>query len=534
MKRIYLFRALSTLLISCFLLGCEPELLDQKPLDQIPGENVFTDLKLTRLFLNGTYTGLPSGFNRGQYMLDTGSDDGENSYGWAAGQAFNRGDYTPSDYPLSNTWARSYASIRRTNLLLENIDNVPGDQTIRQQMKGEALFLRAFFFAELMKFYGGVPLVTKSLNIKDDLQLPRNSLAECVSFISKQCDEAAALLPVSHSGNDVGRATKGAALALRARTLLYASSPFFNVAKWSDAAQAAKTIIDQKNYLLYPDYGKLFLDDNNGEVIFDRQFDPALTNDIFQGSSVNFFNMPTGYGGWGGTGPTQDFVDSYETTDGKTIKESKLYSETDPYKNRDSRLSATVQYEGIMWAGRPVETRVGGLDGIDKDGTTTGYYMRKFLEEELAYNVYARPGKANWILMRYAEVLLNYAEAQNEASGPDASVYDAINQIRVRARQPNLPTGLNQAQMRERIRNERRIELAFEEHRFWDIRRWRLAEKVVNGPAHGIRITKVGNTLNYERFIVEKRVFDPAKHYLFPIPQSEMDKNKALQQNPGW
>ena len=528
-------------IVGTFLLSataCQNELLDQKPLDQISAESVFADLNLTQLFANSIYNGLPNGFNRGWYMLDAGSDDAENSYGWPDIQAFNRGDYTPSSYPQSGTWSNNYSSIRQTNILLEKIDNVPGDVVKKQQLKGEAKFLRAYFYFELVKSYGAVPLIVKSLTITDDLQLPRNSLAECVSFVVKECDEAAALLPLSFSGSDIGRATKGAALALKSRMLLYAASPLLNTAKWADAAQAAKAVMALNTYSLYPDYGKLFLTDNNVEVIFDKQFDASRTSDIFNpaANTINVFDEPLGYGGWGGTGPTQDFVDAYEITDGKTIKDSPLYTEADPYKNRDARFYSTVFYEGSIWAGRAVETRVGGLDGMEKNGdaTKTGYYLRKFLEESLANVVYSRTGSVNWILLRYAETLLNYAEAQNEAVGPDASVYDAVNQIRARAKQPNLPTGLTQSQMRDRIRNERRIELAFEEHRFWDIRRWKIAEKVLNGPANAVRITKDGNKLNYSRFVFETRKFDPAKQYLLPIPQSEIDKNKNLQQNPGW
>jgi hypothetical protein len=220
-----------------------------------------------------------------------------------------------------------------------------------------------------------------------------------------------------------------------------------------------------------------------------------------------------------------------------------LYVANDPYKNRDPRFYASIQYEGAQWGGYTVETRVRGQHGIDggatgtnADATKTGYYMRKFLDEANISRLYANNSMAsynNWIILRLGEVLLNYAEAQNEAVGPDASVYDAVNRVRARpsVNMPPIPAGLSKEQMREKIRHERAIELAFEEHRFFDVRRWGLGEEIFNAPIYGMRISEDGKT--YTRFKVEDRVFQP-KHYLMPIPQSEIDKNPNLQQNPGW
>jgi hypothetical protein len=258
----------------------------------------------------------------------------------------------------------------------------------------------------------------------------------------------------------------------------------------------------------------------------------------------HLFNHPVGYpGGWGGTNPTQELVDTYEMTDGELPATSGLYDANDPYVNRDPRFAATVLYNGTNYRGRAVETNLGGLDGIEKNGdaTKTGYYLRKFMDESFV-EYSAVTGSNNWIHIRYAEVLLNYAEAQNEVGGPDANVYSAINEVRSRAsvNMPDLPAGLSQDEMRERIRRERRIELAFEEHRFFDVRRWGIGEQVFSGAIHGIRIGPNGELTGasaddrpYGLIEVESRTFLPA-HTLAPIPQSEIDKNPKLNQNTGY
>jgi len=245
-------------------------------------------------------------------------------------------------------------------------------------------------------------------------------------------------------------------------------------------------------------------------------------------------------GGWGGTQPTQNLVDEYEMTDGLAFNVSPLYNANKPYKNRDPRFGASILYDSAMWIGGEIELKQGGKEGIGtaNDATKTGYNLRKFMDTTII-KVNPDNGYNNWIVIRLGEVLLNYAEAQNEAIGPDQSVYDAVNAIRQRpsVNMPPLPAGLTQLQMRNKIRHERTVELAFEEQRFFDLRRWKgadgkyLAETILNSPVYGLKTSNDRSTRT--KFKLEDRVYLP-KHRLLPIPQSEININRNLVQNPGW
>ncbi|RYF63926.1 MAG: RagB/SusD family nutrient uptake outer membrane protein [Cytophagaceae bacterium] len=328
-------------------------------------------------------------------------------------------------------------------------------------------------------------------------------------------------------------------LALKARMLLYAASPLYagtnDIARWKTAAQAARAVLDLGLYQLYPSYQQLFLTPNNSEVIFNRL--ASQQGDGFQ--NLERWNGPNGYGGWGGNVPTQNLVDDYETMDGLPITAAGSgYDPQNPYVNRDPRLAATILYNGAPYRGRAVETfRPGGLDSPDGpesfNTSPTGYYLRKFMNESRDFGS-ASGSQAPWIYFRLGEIILNYAEAQNEAIGPDASVYIAINQIRTRASMPALPAGLTQAQMRERIRQERQVELAFEEHRYYDVRRWKIAPTTENLPIRRANIIKEGSgKLRYEYPSVQERRFSD-RNYFLPIPLKETQANPSLVQNPGY
>lgn len=529
--------------ITSFFFACESDFLDRKPLSSFSDAAVWSDYSLAEQYANNIYSGIISGFDRGGYHLSGATDEAENTFPWPVTNDMNRGDlsYTNPDKSLRygyfwtnppTYWTYGYDYIRRCNIFLANIASVPGDTVQKAALTGEVKFLRALYYHELTKFYGGVPLVTKPLGVEDISQLlvPRNSYAECVDFISKELGEAADLLPAIRSGASLGRATRGAALALQGRVLLYAD-------RWAESAVASKKVLDAKNYSLFPTFENLFkaANNNNAEVIFSRQYKSTLVAHDF-----NRNNGLISIGGWGGVCPTQNLVDMFEMTDGQTYDKSALYEANNPYKNRDPRFYGTVIYDGaVLGTGADaitVQTRVKGNNGIDggpnqTDGnaTTTGYYLRKYIDEAFFKN--PTNGYNNWIVLRLGEVLLNYAEAQNEASGPDATVYDAVNTLRARVKMPALPAGLSQAEMRERIRRERAVELAFEDHRFFDLRRWKVAEQVIGSPIYGMRISEDGKT--FTRFKVEDRVFR-AKDYLIPIQQDELIKNTKLQQNPGW
>jgi hypothetical protein len=542
------------------LASCKKDLLDKLPKDTLSDNVVWTDPNAAEQFINGIYGQIISGFDRpeyewgaGTYLLDAASDDGDVTFEWSESQALHLGAFNPSNSPLAPQWNTFYAQVRRANLALANLDRVLGNDDKKLRLKGEAYFLRAYTYHDLLRFYGskqfgnegGVPLLATPLTPSDNFQIARSSYDESVNFIVKDLDSAAAILP-GVGGIEAGRASKGAALALKSRVLLYAE-------RWAEAAAAAKQVMElTPGYTLFPNYENLFLTENNSEIIFAKKFTAPVrvhgmgfswANAGYTAGNYGFetVNLPAGsFGGWGGTTPTQNLVDAYEMKDGKPINQSPLYNANDPYKDRDPRFYATVLYNGSVFGGKTVETFEGGANSksVSDDASNTGYYIRKFLDpsEAKMTQLYPNTSEQDWIFIRYAEVLLNYAEAQNEAVGPDATVYDAINQVRSRpsVNQPPLPAGLSQADMRQRIRNERRVELSFEEHRYFDIRRWDIAKEVLNGPVYGMKITKTGaNTFNYERIVFENRVFQD-KHLVLPIPQAEIDKNPAAKQIAGW
>ncbi len=526
-------------------ISCNESVLDVKPTSFVSDATLWSDLNLVNQFVNNIYGSLQSGFNRqdfgygsgnswsrGMSILAAGSDDADGKLD-AKVQLFNTADITPSFTPYGeDLWVMNYATIRKANVLLSRIDEVPGDEALKERYKAEALFLRAFSYADLIKTFGGVPLITSVQEITDDLEQPRNTYEECVAQILKDCDAAAAVLPAKFTGKDVGRATSSAALALKARTLLYFASPLNNpgndVSRWADAANVAKELIDQNEFSLYPNYYRLFLDNNNSEVIFSRQF---VKPDIVHPASY-MLGMSVGLsdGTWAGFAPTQNLVDSYEMTNGKPITDpASGYDPQNPYADRDARMDQTIIRNGSEWKGITVYT----YDGANATSQTS-YGLKKFLDDNLRISSQTYQGQDNnWIFFRLGEVLLNYAEAQNEAVGPDASVYEAINRVRNRAGQPNLETGLSQAQMREKIKNERRVELVFEEHRFWDVRRWKEGMAVFNQPAYMMEIKRENGVDVYTKKIYEPRVFKEHQN-VFPIPQFEMDKNSKLVQNPGY
>jgi hypothetical protein len=300
-------------------------------------------------------------------------------------------------------------------------------------------------------------------------------------------------------------------------------------------------------YSLYTGgYANLFLTNNTNEAIFERLYTKNANH-----THLEIANGPNGYGGWGGNLPLQNLVDEYEMDNGKPITDpTSGYNPQDPYTGRDKRFYATVLYNGANYRGRAIETFTPGgkdsKDGADNWNTSkTGYYLKKFMNDAYPLqNPWGNAGFQPWFYIRYAEILLNFAEAANEAYGPDVvpsgstlSARTAVNMIRQRPSvdMPELPAGLSQSQMRDAIRYERRVELAFEEHRFYDVRRWKIAEVTENQPAGGITITKSGSTLTYAtKVALDNRKFE-TKNYWLPIPRSEIQaSNNKITQNPGY
>jgi hypothetical protein len=417
-------------------------------------------------------------------------------------QAIGKGEHLSTTPLITSLWKDCYTGIGRTNTFLDNIDGVTMGDDLRKRMTGEAKFLRAFFYLNLIDKFGDVPLIIETPNAAKHASLPRDSKGAIVEQILKDLTEAAPVLPNTYSGSDLGRVTKGAALALKARVLLYNE-------RWSEAAETAKAVMDLNVYSLFNDYRYFFSEANkhNEEVIFNVESSlPDFPTEHDQ--AIFRLNRPA---------PLKELVDKYQMTDGKSIRESPLYDPEKPYENRDPRLHYSITVIGYPYNGKPI---------TKQDVMTTGFGMKKYTsyrdDEEIPL---VERAAINTILIRYAEVLLTYAEARNEASGPDASVYDALNQVRSRegVSMPDVQQGLTKEQLREAIRLERRIELALEGLYYSDILRWKTAEIENNGTMH-----------DADNIDIVIRKFRPDRDYLWPIPYNQTVLNPNLVQNPNW
>lgn len=524
-------------------------------------------------WLSFIYSRIPTGYSRlSSVPLECATDDAVPS---AAGNGMwnvIRGGYSPFS-TFDDNWANSYNGIREANVFLNNYKRVPwADSSRKVWFANEARTLRAYFYYELVKRYGGIPLVGNKVFDPNDpelLQLKRNSFEECVNYIVSELDivkdslRADASLANRATDPDFGRMRKSIALALKAKVLLLAASPLFNPSatpekpytgyasfnadRWKAAADAAKALIDLGIYALEPSHYTLVLQRANKEHIFLKMSDSRVSNTYTYYMSPVGFN-PSNTKSEGRVSPTQEFVDAFPMKNGKAITDpSSGYDPTRPYNNRDPRLERFVFYNGARWLKRSIETFEGGLDKPNNaisapNQTQTGYYAKKFCANDSGNTAFTNTIFRDngfvpaWCIIRYADILLAYAESQNEFSGPDASVYSAVEQIRQRAGLVPfaLPSGLTQTQMRDVIRNERRIELCFEEQRFWDIRRWKIAKAVYGTPLHGITITKNTNgSFTYSTNEVVTPYFTDAM-YLFPISLKETQVNPGISQNPGY
>lgn len=556
LKSIYTTIAFLTLaaISSCKKYEAEPLSLIDKELtyDEKDVRGVYLQQRVVSL-----YTGLPNGFNRiGGVPLDAATDDAIASNFNATTEILSKSRLTATLNPDDN-WAAAYTSIRNVNDYLANEVKVPLDATLKNYFRAEARFIRAMNYFELIKRYGGVPLIgDKVYDGNQVIDVPRNSYDECVQYIVSECNAIAGSLRTNNStaegvltGNNVGRISRGAAQALKARVLLYAASPLNNPAnnltKWSDAATAARDLMTSSPaYSLMGSFLNLFVTRNtNPEVILGYQNAASIALET-QNSPVGYV-LPNASSGL--VSPTQELVNAFPGANGFPIDNpASLYNASNPYANRDPRLALTVFFNGITWLNRPVETFEGGLDkptGI-RGSTRTGYYQRKFLGNFATATNYTAQQR-QFPIFRYAEVLLNYAEAINE-TGNQTEAFNQLKALRIRVGIPvgsvagyqhGLKTTMNQAEMREAIRNERRIEMAFEEQRFWDIRRWKIAETVNNSEVHGMKIVKnPDNTFSYQTFTADKLNFSAVKNYLYPIPVNEVVSNPSMnnQQNPGY
>lgn len=537
-----------TLSIILFNFSCKKSL--DSSLNVIPGNSltnasVWTSSSTADVFLNAIYGYLPDGNNEYD-PFDNWSDNSICGFAWPVSRTeAQQAIYTPSTLnfdQLPYTWGTLYGSIRACNVFITNVTSSDLDTGYKRVRVAEARFLRAFFYQELWMAYGGVPVITNPLDIStqgDSIFRARNTSDETFQFIDSELGAIAEDLPVT--ATESGRATMGAALTLKGWVELFDK-------KFSESAATNMQVMNMGVYSLFPDFGQVFQPGNNvnNEGIFYREYIPNVLGgrcDSYDGTTFTKGGSETS---WGGVNPTQELVDDYDMDNGKSISDpTSGYNPQKPYDNREPRFYESIVYDGSYWYNDTIYTRqgIGSPNEIDlsdhNDATQTGYYQRKGLNDKItlgADNWNNGTSAQNYYYFRYAEVLLNYAEAQNEAVGPDATVYSAINMVRERAKLPDLPQGLSQSDMRSDIRRERRVELAFEGKRYWDLIRWGIAGTNLNQQLHGISIKGSNGVLNYAPVTVPggNRKFDATKNYLFPIPQSAMDQNKNLTQNPGY
>jgi len=574
--------------------GCT-SVLDVKPSNQVTSAAVWTDVNLMKAYVTDMYRTL----GYGEFNSTSGLSVLDDEAMWTNGATpIVQSTITSSNLDILGgsrfsylLWGTLYSTIRQCNDFLANTTNATvADQATVAQLRGEAYFLRSYFYHNLMRVNGGVPLIAKVYGLNDSMSIARNSFEETINFIVADADSAAALLPTAYAAAELGRATKGTALALKSRVLLYAASDLYNLnpgkmpetgyttnassdrqTRWTKAKDAAKAVMDMNLYRLYmadpapgdstaANYANLFLTKTNEEIIFNR-----FTSINNSAPNTGLWFNPNGWHGYGENSPIEAQVDAYEMKDGSRFSWSNPEHAAHPYENRDPRFYATVFYDGAKWKprtsdGQPydpvgvvqaftslvlpngdtlpgIDTRSGPIENWN--GSYPNYYLRKFLDPNNNHQSVAQ--EIPWPFFRYAEVLLNYAEACIELN-QDAEARAVLNQIRKRAGMPEFTSALTSEALKEEYRNERRIELAFEEHRFFDIRRWMIAPQVMNKNAQGIVITVHGsdrsdrNTYHDYRYKVvdiQTRKWDN-KMYFVPIQLAEINRNPLLKQNPGY
>ena len=564
----------TTVFSICMLTACNDKLDPEVDLNQSE-EQILRNYNNTGALLNNIYAYMPNGlYYIDNAMMASACDEAEHTLETSTIQKYNTGNWNANDNP-DGAWGNCFKAINLVNDFLKKKDQVDLDylkydqsESVQQhyelyvenmkRWEFEARFLRAFFYFELVKRYGGVPLMTEVQGMTPDYsKLGRKSLDECIKFIDKECEIAAENLPAVYADpGDLGRATKGAALALKSRVLLYAASDLYNnptwangfahpelisltgdrTEKWDTAARAAKKVIDltSANYSFATDYTGLFRTYNNNEIIL-----------CFRDGANNTFeknNYPIGYdGGNSGTTPSGNLVDDYEMDDGTPFDWNNPEHAKAPYLGRDPRLGYTILTNNTQFKGRAVECWTGGRDGKGvMHATRTGYYLKKYIDPDVDL-LLNQSSVHSWILIRLSEIYLNYAEAMNEAYGPDdphgygMTAREALNAVRTRTAvgMPAIMDG-GQDELRERIRHERRIELAFEDHRFWDVRRWMIAPETLGKPLKGVEITRAGSSFSYNVIDVENRTFQN-RMYFYPIPQKDLNiVGTSWVQNPMW
>ena len=470
-----------------------------------------------------------------EYLYSEGATDNAYVKGVTSTQPIANGSYDTSNSYVKSAWDFRYSGIRACNELLTNIDKVPDlSAELKARYIAEAKTIRAFIYYELYTRFGGVPYTTSVLSVEESKTIARTDEATVVANIITDLKEVISsnALPASYSGSDRGRITSGAAKAILAKVYLFESN-------WSEVKTLTDEIMSSGTYSLFPSYSGLFeiANEYNSEVILDVQYTP-----VSREHNMMYYFVPPSMGGYSDLAPVQELVDSYVMLNGKGIKEAGSgYDESNPYADRDPRLAATVMYTGNSYKmADGSETVIDCSSSTSRDGygttsdvTPTGYYLKKYWDN--TYRLTLQSG-LNPIIIRYADILLMNAEANVELGSMNETVWNStVRAIRQRAGF-TAESALNydaSADNRSIVRNERRCELAFEASRIKDIKRWKISETVLNGNVHGLYTGELVGTDN-GYVVLEKRTFDASKHYYWPIPQTDIDLNKSLEQNPNW
>ncbi len=616
MKKRHLIIALSV--FGTVFTSCNDSFVNTKPLDQLSESVVWTDPSLADAFVTELYGGLGNG-GFDEQMLASLTDEASFTHPGRNITTITESRSNPADPGWINgtlSWQNMYTRIRAANLALENLKKATAFPAATvNRLNGEAKFMRAYFYHQLVRYYGGVPIIDKSFSLSDtEFLSKRNTMKECIEFIVKDCDEASAHL--NGLSMAAGRASRAAALALKSRILLYAASDMYDAStakskstamaaysnpefvayvdgsradRWTKARDAAKAVLDlpglgnqlnlsapaskedgTNNYL----NNSLARNGGEKELIFARYFINAKAEN---GGRIGLFNGPNGYNNWAGNAPIQNFVDDYEMMDGSKFSWSNTEHASAPYQNRDPRFYATLMYDGSAWKPRSpsaaskdpfnqiqtgqyeissgsgkvayfgLDTRKSSIE--DWNGSYTGYYFRKFTDPNPAIVDQNTWQQIPWPFFRYTEAVLNYVEACIEL-GQDAEARAWLNKVRFRSGMPAI-TESGDA-LRQRYRNERRVEMAFEEQRYHDARRWMIAGSTLGRKVQIINVIgtlKAGKTVTLYRYdpssydyqykVVE---MDPGKEnrawldkmYFLPIHRDEINRNKNLVQNPGY
>ena len=562
------------------LSSCNDDFLDLEPIDQVPATSIFTDEPLANAYLNNLIGRLPAGqYNSpgggygNAYLLASISDEARSKSGWVPSNNVVRvGAINPSNYGGLNIWDEAYAAIRQVNEFLVGLNGEGStlSDEFKSRAEPQARFVRAWFYFDLVRRYGGVPLVLTPQTLADGdavLFPARTPENEVYQFVNDELTAAAAGLP-DKSESPAGALTRQAAVGLNARAMLFNE-------RYTDAAALADQLItgdaNDGLDLFMPNptsaeeattnYRQLFLSTGgNPETLYEITFlPPERAHQFDRGNWPVRWRNDNG----GQTCPTQELIDDFQMADGSNIDDDDSgYEEQNPYANREPRFYASIFYHGAEFSevmpsrGEPfIDMEWNNFNegpGSMRDGNAsiTGYLVRKWADPSLGF---APEGisKTAWQEIRFAEILLIYAEAENEANGPSDAVYSAVNRIRTRAGLPDLEEGLGQDDLREAIRQERRIELVFENHRWFDLIRWGTAPQVLNATYTGIMITR-DTTIPLRTDGGPTHVFDPAqltftrfqngafenvfpdRYRFLPIPLGEIEANVNLTQNPGY